>query len=459
MKKLFYFIKSLSRCFKFVVLTFFVFASIPSAFSQDINWTSVPGNLDPRGVGPNVVWSDVGVGANGALWAIDSAGRTYRWILDTWTPVSGTFDRFRLSVDPQGNAWVLDGTGIYVWNGMVGVELGGGARTSGFTQIPGTMSDIGVGALGAVWGVNSAQKIYRWTGSTWTEMPGAATRISVDPQGNAWIVNASGQIYQWVNNSWLQRPGAARDIAACPTGLIYMVGTDGAPYQWNGSNWVKKSGGNLTNIACDAKGMVYATTTSQEMLFGRTKPPAPPPVIWVAASAGIIPANAVAAGRAADGKELFMCRAKWFDEASRLPDGVHPGKASRQSEGCHFGFNGMDLSGYRNDDYVVVPFEYEVAVSVSAGATWQPTSGRNFPFFAVVGGYETVENSAGRGRGYYLATRGLGICRANYQGGVHLGRTRPEFNGCKIAWGVMEQGRAQGFEVTIPEYEILVMAP
>jgi len=418
----FNFVNSLAKSFKFSTFAFLVLACIPTAFSQpavstapvgvnvqaiqqDINWISIPGGL-----------SDIGVGANGVVWGVNSAQQIYRWTGSTWTQMPGAATR--VSVDPQGNAWVVNAAGgIYAWNG------------SDWAQIPGGLSDIGVGANGVVWGVNSAQQIYRRTGSAWTQMPGAATRVSVDPQGNAWVVNAGGQIYQWVNNNWLQRPGAAKDIAACHDGNIFVVGTDNAPYKWNGSNWDKKSGANLMNIACDAKGMVYATTASQGIVFGMTHAtatatataPAPSPISWVATSGGNIPATAVAAGREANGQAVFLCRAKYGPV-----NDVHPGKTRREFNGCNIGWGGKE----------VAVAQYEVAVSIPAGATWQPTTGANIPATAIIGGQE--------------AAGVLAICRANHQGGVHIGKTRAAFNGCNIGWG--------GREVAIPQYEVLVMA-
>ncbi len=195
---------------------------------------------------------DIGVGANGTVWVTNAGGNIYRWTGSTWTQMPGGASR--VAVDPQGNAWVLNSAGgIYLWKG------------STWEQKPGGLSDIGVGANGTVWGVNSAGNIYRWTGSTWTQMPGGASRVSVDPQGNAWVVNSAGGIYLWTGSTWVQKPGTAKDVAACHNGDVYVIGTDNAPYKWNGSNWDKKSGPALLNIACDAQGKLYGTTTSQSI--------------------------------------------------------------------------------------------------------------------------------------------------------------------------------------------------
>ena len=149
---------------------------------------------------------------------------------------------------------------------------------------------------------------------------------------------------------------------------------------------------------------------------------APSPITWAATSGGNIPPTAVAAGKEANGQPLFLCRAKYGPD-----NGVHPGKTRREFNGCNIGWGGKE----------VAVAQYEVAVSLPAGATWQPTTGANIPATAIMGGQE--------------AAGGLAICRVNYQGGVHMGKTRAAFNGCNIGWG--------GQEVAIPQYEILVMAP
>ncbi len=215
----------------------------PEAVPQgDIDWIVLPGAA-----------VDIGVGANGVLWVTNAEGGIYRWINGAWNQMPGA--AVRVSVDPQGNAWVVNsGSGIYRWTGGTWV------------QQPGGLSDIGVGANGTVWGVNAGGFIYRWTGSSWTQMPGAAVRVSVDPQGNAWVVTSAGGIYLWTGSTWVQKPGAAKDVAACHNGDVYVIGTENALYKWNGANWDKKSNRALQNIACDAQGNIYATTTSQMIL-------------------------------------------------------------------------------------------------------------------------------------------------------------------------------------------------
>lgn len=72
--------------------------------------------------------------------------------------------------------------------------------------------------------------------------------------------------------------------------------------------------------------------------------------------------------------------------------------------------------------------------STTASAAWIQTGGNRIPVDAVQGGQE--------------AAGALFICRADYKGGKHMGKTRKEFNACNIGWG--------GREIQIPAYEVLV---
>jgi hypothetical protein len=58
-----------------------------------------------------------------------------------------------------------------------------------FRLLPGSATDIAVGANGAVWVVGTnptigGYGIYRWNGDGWTRLPGGAVAIAVDATGN-----------------------------------------------------------------------------------------------------------------------------------------------------------------------------------------------------------------------------------------------------------------------------------
>ena len=134
---------------------------------------------------------------------------------------------------------------------------------------------------------------------------------------------------------------------------------------------------------------------------------------WVATSGSNIPAGAVQAGNEADGTPLYLCRGKYGAD-----NGVHPGKTRAAFNGCNIGWGGKE----------VAIANYEVLVG------WKATSGSNIPANAVQGGQE--------------AAGALYICRADYQGGKHMGKTRAAFNACNVSWG--------GKEIQAPNYEVMV---
>jgi hypothetical protein len=241
-----------------------------AAAARDISWTLMPGSL-----------SDIGVGG-GMLWGVDSGGKIFRLTGSTWTlmPAATVGVARRVSVDSQGNSWVVNAEGdIFTWNGSAFVKKVGDRLDGNNLKMP--FSDIGVGPNGAVWAVAKVDKRnnpgevngswVKWTGTAWGQgIGGEPKSVSVDPQGAAWTVDAQGYIGKWDGSKSDRNSANARaiDVAACPNGDVFIVGTDKAPYKWNGSSWDKKTGANLMNIACDAQGKVYATSTTQQVFVG-----------------------------------------------------------------------------------------------------------------------------------------------------------------------------------------------
>lgn len=146
-------------------------------------------------------------------------------------------------------------------------------------RLPGTATDIGVGADGAVWAIGATPvyggfTILHWNPSTWTwtAVDGGAVRIAVGPDGNPWVVNSFGNIFHWVGR-WQSYPGLARDIGIGVDGSVWIVGrssvlsnadpriqasghaslatppgpgldpNDGGIYRWNYNDWQQVPGG------------------------------------------------------------------------------------------------------------------------------------------------------------------------------------------------------------------------
>ncbi len=148
-------------------------------FNKQNHWDTIPGKA-----------TDIGVGANGAVWI-------------------------------TGKEKVFGGYAIEQWTG------------SGFKKVIGGAVRIDVGPDGNPWVVNSDSNIYRRNNNQWQKMPGSATDISVDINGNVWITgtNAGGNtIYRWTKktNNWsaMWKAGAAVSAGGEPTA------TEALPGQW-----------------------------------------------------------------------------------------------------------------------------------------------------------------------------------------------------------------------------------
>ena len=143
--------------------------------------------------------------------------------------------------------------------------------------------DIGVGADGSAWIVNTTQTrkgygISRWDGSTWHALPGAAVRISAASEVAAWCVDSYGAVYEWNEGGqvWTPQPGdGASDIAMGADGSVWMVTAYPPPgemgiYRWEGG-WVPlpsfqfKFASPVTRIAAASKHEAWMLTADHEV--------------------------------------------------------------------------------------------------------------------------------------------------------------------------------------------------
>lgn len=242
---------------------------------------------DQRWLRNPVKATDVGAGADGSVWILDSDKAIYQGVGDGWRRVPGA--AVRIAVDPRGLPWVVNENGqIFRFRGSDQWEL-----------MPGAATDIGIGADGSVWvtgrdSINSeGSAIFKWTGSSWSRSPGdaAATRIAVDPSGNPWVVNASGRIFRYNPRTpeiWdtiplpstrddlggiiLSHIGyTASDIGVGPDGSVWFAGggTAGTTWRFNGGSWQPIRIG-AENIAVSAAGQPWVTTPVTKQLYTGT---------------------------------------------------------------------------------------------------------------------------------------------------------------------------------------------
>ncbi|WP_437775100.1 tectonin domain-containing protein [Sorangium sp. So ce1097] len=122
-----------------------------------------------------------------------------------------------------------------------------------------TMTQISVVSYRAgyspdIWGVDGAQKIFHYTGSSWTQIPGALVQVSASSDGTVWGVNAAGNVYKYTGaNSWTQMPGTLVHVAVGINNSsgVWGVNAAGNVYQYNAStnSWVMLGGGPMKQVS------------------------------------------------------------------------------------------------------------------------------------------------------------------------------------------------------------------
>jgi hypothetical protein len=198
------------------------------------------------------------IGINGRsqhwIWVTDPDNAIWVRLNNTWQRVDGAKGDF-ISVDPQGNPWVVD------------LPSGAIKRREGNSWIPveGAAFDIGIGANGHVWVTGRDEFVYRWNGRDWDWVNAWGKLIDVDGEGNAWVIDPNSKLWRWTGNGWTPLPGIdAFDIGIGPfTWSIFKVGSDRHVYRWNGGGWLDYGlpGPGASSIDVDPRGDPYVVTT------------------------------------------------------------------------------------------------------------------------------------------------------------------------------------------------------
>lgn len=216
-------------------------------------WQRLPGNA-----------SDIGVGADGSVWAVGTDERgggfgIYHWLGSAWQRVDG--GAVRIDVDPQGVPWIVnDSSNIYRWQDGRWQRMGGNAR------------DIGIGADGSVW-VTSGGGTYRYDEGNWVGVRGSGVRIDVDPNGIPWVIGGDSKIHQLIAGRWIRRSGEARDIGIGGDGSVWIVGAseyDGSRriYRWSGTAW-NRVAGSSRQISVGPDGYPWVASSGGDIYRGQ----------------------------------------------------------------------------------------------------------------------------------------------------------------------------------------------
>ncbi len=153
---------------------------------------------------------------------------------------------------------------VYVWNAQSGSGPASITTfvTGWFTNVPGSLSQISVGADGSVWGINSSQQIftYDYPSESWTYVPGSLTQIAVGWGGAVWGLNAQQQIYRWntAQSEWTQIPGSLTQIAVGVDGDVWGLNAQSNIYHYDAqTGFFGQVPGTLSQIAVGSAGAVY----------------------------------------------------------------------------------------------------------------------------------------------------------------------------------------------------------
>lgn len=208
--------------------------------------------------------SDVAVGADGSIFAIGTDVVSPTGGYGIYKVVGNKLNKIplcagvRIAVGPDGKPWVVNKSNlIFKYRDS----------TSSWQQMPGTATDIGVGADGSVFvigtipsSITGGYNIMKWNGSNWDAMPECAgVHIAVDQKGTPWVVNKSNLVFKFSGALlWNVIDGVnANDIGVGANGNVYVTGNDSNAfvYKLNNDVWTAISGLSGTSISVTPSGL------------------------------------------------------------------------------------------------------------------------------------------------------------------------------------------------------------
>lgn len=176
----------------------------------------------------------------------------------TWVPIGGFLKQ--VSVGFGSQVWgVNSANNIYRYHG------------SGWTQIPGKLKHVSVGQNNVVWGVDASDNIRRYNSgnNTWTNIAGKLKQVEVGAGGEVWGVNSANNIYRYNgNNSWTQISGLSgglKHVSVGQNGVVWGVNASDSIYRYNGNNtWTNIPGG-LKQVDVSANGEVWGVNSANSI--------------------------------------------------------------------------------------------------------------------------------------------------------------------------------------------------
>jgi len=146
-----------------------------------------------------------------------------------------------VAVDPDGEYWIVNKETANVY------EQRGNSfrRRSGLQSGGSIVPDMGIGADGSVFAIDTQGKIFKFNSSAGRfskfTATGTYSKIAVDPLGVPWAIDSDGIVYQYDGSKFERRPRGgsqtATDIGVGAGGSVFInVPSDGALRRWNSIN-------------------------------------------------------------------------------------------------------------------------------------------------------------------------------------------------------------------------------
>eukprot|EP00092_Neocalanus_flemingeri_P024879 GFUD01026978.1.p1 GENE.GFUD01026978.1~~GFUD01026978.1.p1 ORF type:complete len:662 (+),score=98.61 GFUD01026978.1:102-2087(+) len=124
-------------------------------------------------------------------------------------------------------------------------------------QFPGIETNVAVGPAG-IWGINSAQEIYKKTSNSWEKVDGKLKDISVGH--HVWGVNKDDDILRMNEGTWENIPGKLMQVSASGVngvnGAVWGVKSDNSIHRYRSasSDW-ERVGEGLMMVSCGQPGV------------------------------------------------------------------------------------------------------------------------------------------------------------------------------------------------------------
>ena len=119
-------------------------------------------------------------------------------------------------------------TTILPASAMTSKHPAAGIQGFGWSQLPGSASQVAAAADGAVWVLSDSPAgpdkfIWHYSGGTWTNVGGMASQIAVAPNGTLYAINSGGGTYAYSGGSWTALGGGASAITTVADNSIFVL--------------------------------------------------------------------------------------------------------------------------------------------------------------------------------------------------------------------------------------------